>query len=105
MTGPRPRDPKTPETPEAVERLDLAPQALSASLARRLIRQFAARHSLAGEARSVWSRSHSDPAPRRARDLPGAVAGRSVARGAQALGASCQTPSSILALRWLRLAR
>ncbi len=49
MTRPRPRDPKTPATPEAVERLDLAPQALSASLARRFMRQFAARHSLAGE--------------------------------------------------------
>jgi histidine kinase-like protein len=49
MIRPRPRDSNMPATPEAVERLDLGPQALSASLARRFIRQFAARHSLAGE--------------------------------------------------------
>jgi hypothetical protein len=46
MSGPRPRPPKTPE---AVERIDLAPQAPSASLARRFIRQVARQHLLAGE--------------------------------------------------------
>jgi hypothetical protein len=41
--------------------------------------------------------------------LPEAQTGRAapsmVSAGGQALGASCQTPSSILALRWLRLTR
>ena len=52
MTGPRPADPKEPgdpKEPDAVRRLDLTPEAPSATLARRFIRQLAASHALGGE--------------------------------------------------------